>query len=197
MNMNMLKNQFGLVALAAVILIVAGLAFFGSDSQPDDIVLELGEEGAAATENEDTQAPAAAAPKPKTTAPKPATSAPAPTPAPSTSGLNGSTFRLTSYNGIVIPGGDIYTVSFKAGSGTFEDGFVSAKFCNSMSGPYNITNGMMSANMSSNRAYCGEPTNLMDLEGAFSVLMGSSRITLSGNTLTLTDNVKTMVFVRQ
>ncbi len=196
--MKTLQNQFGLIALAIVVLIAAFM-YFGSDSANDGIVVELEEETAAATQNEGAQAPAATTPKPKTTAPKPAASAPTPTPAPtpSTSGLNGSTFRLSSYNGTIITGSQSYTVSFKAGSAAFEDGFVTAKFCNTLTAPYDITNGVISANLSGNRGYCGEPKDIMDLEGAVSRLLGSSRMTLSGNSLTLTDNVTTMVFIRQ
>lgn len=192
--MKTLQNQFGLVALAIVVLIAAFM-FFGSDIRDEGIVVEL-EEETAVVENAGKQAPAATTQaKPKPTAAKPAATAPASVP--SVTGLNGSTFRLTSYNGAVIPSGQSYSVTFKAGSGTFEDGFVTAKFCNTLTAPYEITNGVISANLSGNRAYCGEPKDIMDLEGAVSRLLGSSRMTLQGNSLTLTDNVTTLVFIRQ
>ncbi len=50
--------------------------------------------------------------------------------------LNGSTFRLTSYNGIATAADSRYTLAFK-------DGNLSAKFCNGLGGAYTLNNGII------------------------------------------------------
>lgn len=194
--MNMLKNQFGPVAIAVAILLIAAYVFFGSGPASDTAVTEESAETAMEEETETPAAPAQTAPKataPKATAPTPK---PAPTPAPAQGGLNGSTFRLTSFNGAVIPSGEYYTVTFSAGNPTFEDGHITAKICNTLKAPYRLKSGVISANLAGNRAFCGEPKNIMELEAALTVLFGSSRMTTQANGFTLSDNVKTMVFTR-
>jgi|GEM_PF-3292838 len=109
--MKTLKNQFGLFALAAVILLVAAFAFFGSENTSESVVMEADAESETTT-SEGTNAPAATTPT-KASAPKPAT--PTTAPAAKPSGLNGSTFRLSSYNGVAIPSGEVYLVTFSAG----------------------------------------------------------------------------------
>lgn len=188
------NNQKGLLAIAVAILIVGAFMVFDDSDRADDV-------GVVATDTEErsesTESTASAPAKPTPPAPKPTTTT-APVPTPSTTGLNGSTFRLTSYNGAVIPGGEIYTVSFRAGNAAFEDGFITAKFCNTKTAPYRITKGVISGDITGLNAYCPEPKGVMDLEGAFGVLIdGGAKLTLQGNSLTLTDNIKTMVFVRQ
>jgi hypothetical protein len=188
----LLKNQKGLIAIAAAILIVGAFMVFGKTDRAN-------ESGTALTDTEEkqesTEGSASQQVQPKSSDPKPMTST---TPVPSTPGLNGYTFRLTAYNGIVIPNGDIYTVTFKAGNPTFEDGFITAKFCNTLTGSYRIKNGVINGGISGTRMTCTEPKDVMNLEGAFGVLIdGGSKLTLEGNALTLSDNVKTMVFVRQ
>ncbi len=194
---NVLKNQKGLLAIAAAILIVGAFMVFGKTDRTGESVVVATDtnETTESTETaENTESTATPPVKPKPAAPQPTTVAPAP----STPGLNGSTFRLTSYNGVIIPGGDIYTVTFKAGNATFEDGIVTAKFCNTLTAPYRIKNGVISGDIAGTKMYCAEPKDAMDLEGAFDTLIDSgSKLTLQGNSLTLTDNIKTMVFVRQ
>lgn len=194
----LLKNQKGLLAIAAAILIVGAFMVFGKTDRASESVVvatDTNETTESTETEENTESTATPPAKPKPAAPQPTTTV---APAPSTSGLNGSTFRLTSYNGVIIPGGDIYTVTFKAGNATFEDGIVTAKFCNTLTAPYRIKNGVISGDIAGTKMYCAEPKDAMDLEGAFDTLIDSgSKLTLQGNSLTLTDNIKTMVFVRQ
>ncbi|HEY0907812.1 MAG TPA: META domain-containing protein [Candidatus Paceibacterota bacterium] len=102
--------------------------------------------------------------------------------------LNGSTFRLASYNGTAIPTSEKYTV-------TFESGKVSAKFCNGMGGEYTLKNGNIKANLIGTLMYCAEPANVMAYESAFGSIMANGTLAQSGSTLTLTGaDGKQMVF---
>jgi heat shock protein HslJ len=109
---------------------------------------------------------------------------------PSNISLSGSIFRLTSYNGVSIPLEAKYTVYF-------ENGSLSAKFCNSLSGEYVLDGTSIKvANLISTKMYCSTPSNLMEIESAFgSMLNFGAKLVQNGNTLTLSDpKGVTMVF---
>jgi uncharacterized lipoprotein YbaY len=102
--------------------------------------------------------------------------------------LEGSTFRLASFNGKEIEQGRNYLLSF-------EDGSMSAKFCNNMGGNYNIQNGVLNATAFSTLMYCSEPADLMEMESAFSSMLNSgANFSLSNHVLTLTGEGTEMVF---
>ncbi len=102
--------------------------------------------------------------------------------------LEGTTFRLASFNGKEIPQGENYTLSFEGGS-------VSAKFCNNMGGDYALENGIFSGLIISTLMYCATPEGLMDMESAFSkIVMDGANLSLSGSTLTLAGGDTEMVF---
>lgn len=177
------QSWWFIVAVAAVALLL-GLAgvFMGNGEMPED-------EASAKESTEKTDTPKAAA--------KPATKKPAPVVTPSAPRLNGSSFRLASHNGYVIPESADYELSFEAGS-AFEDGIIRAKFCNNVNGPYEIENNVINATLAGTKMLCNEPAGIMEAEGQFGALLeGGAKATLQGNALTLTDGVTTMVFIKQ
>lgn len=102
-----------------------------------------------------------------------------PTPTGPAVNLNGSTFRLTSFNGEEIPADQKYLL-------TLESGSIQAKFCNSMSGAYTIANDVITAKLMSTKMFCHEPSNLMDIENTFGrILNDGASMSLQGSTLVL------------
>jgi len=100
--------------------------------------------------------------------------------------LSGKNFTLVSYNGSAVEGN--YTLSF-------EEGSAHARFCNTMNGPYTLSNGTISGTLASTLMYCSSPENIMEIESAFGSLLGSgASLTMSGNSLTLSGNGITLVF---
>lgn len=177
------RNQQGLLVLGAVVIIIAVFAF--ANKKDDMHVTDVG------VSSTDRQAESAAKPSPtQQKAPAIIT--------PSVTGLNGSTFRLSAYNGHILPDATNYLVSFEIGSPPFNDGVIRAKFCNTLTAQYRLKGRVLQGGVTGTKMYCAEPKDVMDLEGAFGVLVGSSaQVTLQGDALTLSDGVKTMVFIRQ
>lgn len=101
-------------------------------------------------------------------------------PAIPTVALVGTTFRLSSYNGTEIPRGTNYTLTLEADR-------LSARFCNSMSGAYTLSNGILHApQMVSTLMACTGPTDPMALEHAFGEMVAKgAALVLLGTTLTL------------
>ncbi len=111
---------------------------------------------------------------------------PDPVPKADINNLSGSTFRLESYNGASVPTDNLLT---------FMDGRISAKFCNSMGGEYDLRDGVLTANLVSTQMYCQSPDDLMNIESAFGkMLYTGASFKLSGNKLTLSDKEATLVF---
>ncbi|MDB5255280.1 MAG: hypothetical protein JWL92_656 [Candidatus Nomurabacteria bacterium] len=94
--------------------------------------------------------------------------------------LNGSTFRLISYNGAATAADSKYTLAFNNGN-------LSAKFCNGLGGSYTLSNGTIKASqMIGTLMYCSD-SNLMNMESTFSsVLSAGAKLEQQGSTLTLT-----------
>lgn len=94
--------------------------------------------------------------------------------------LLGTTFRLASHNDKEIPRGTNYTL-------TFDEGRLSAKFCNTMTGAYTIEHEVIRApQMIATLMACTGPSNPMGLENAFGKLMtDGAAFMLVGSTLTL------------
>ena len=121
--------------------------------------------------------------------------APTPSPTPNTPSLftlDGSTFRLVSYNGSALPSDSKYTISFDSKSLV-----MSAKFCNSMSGSFLLDRNFIKVNnLASTLMYCATPTNLMEIESSFASMLGTgATIYRNGNQLIISHATKgVMVF---
>lgn len=115
--------------------------------------------------------------------------APAPVPPNPAAVLDGKSFRLTSFNGVIVSEDANYTLSF-------EDGRIGAKFCNSMGGEYTLSNGFIRASeMVSTLMYCSSPENLMGLETFFNSLLNrGAAYSFVGPNLVLADDKNTMTF---
>lgn len=93
--------------------------------------------------------------------------------------INGSTFRLSSFNNKPVPQGQNYTLSF-------EGNMLSAKFCNSMIGDFLVSEGVIRASLASTKMFCGEPAGLMDMESAFGMVLATGgSFYVEGSTLTI------------
>lgn len=102
--------------------------------------------------------------------------------------LNGSTFKLVSLNEENIPNDAKLTVSFT-------DKTIQAKFCNNMTGAYDISNGTIKAMMASTLMLCQSPEYLMKSEDTFSKMMSAgAKIEQNGHILKLSDSSNTMTF---
>jgi heat shock protein HslJ len=105
--------------------------------------------------------------------------------------LEGRTYRLVSYNSIASPGSAAYTLSF-------DDGRVSAKFCNGVGGEYTLKGAALSApQLISTMMYCESPKGLMDAEQLFGRMLAEGvTVRSEGAALTLSSASGTMVFAR-
>lgn len=98
--------------------------------------------------------------------------------------VDGKSFRLASVDGEVVEGE--YPLSF-------DDGHVSAKFCNSMAGGYTLLNTRVQGTLASTLMFCTGPS--MEYEQLFGSLMNDgAQVAYVGNTLTLTGVEGTMTF---
>jgi len=95
--------------------------------------------------------------------------------------LDGKKFVLSAFNGIEIPSQQKYSLSF-------ENGSLSARFCNGLGGAYTVIDGIIeSKQMVGTLMYCEQPSNIMELEQTFGTVMsGGAQVQLVGNTLTIT-----------
>lgn len=93
-------------------------------------------------------------------------------------GLDGTTFHLTSYNGTVLP--QKYILSFK-------DSALKTRFCNAMDGIYvfDRINSLIQADLISTDMACSEPANIMEMEAMFgSILSSGALLSFGSNTIT-------------
>ncbi len=106
------------------------------------------------------------------------------------SAFDNTQYRLSLYNGMQIPEGTDYLV-------TFVDGRVSSTFCNGVGGMFTATDTTItSSQMISTMMYCSEPEYLMNLENSFSTLFGEegANYLLEGELLTLSKGDTIMLF---
>jgi heat shock protein HslJ len=103
--------------------------------------------------------------------------------------LKGSIYRLKSYNGTPVPSDARYTLSF-------EENSLSAKFCNSINGPFVLDGGKITANnLISTKMFCTTPAGVMDLETQFgSILNFGANIYQSGNDIVISSKDSVFVF---
>ncbi|OHA88899.1 MAG: hypothetical protein A3C70_02030 [Candidatus Zambryskibacteria bacterium RIFCSPHIGHO2_02_FULL_43_14] len=193
--------------ITAIVVVILGLIFLNRDEtrENDDQLISISTSTPTNTQNINKSGDVGSAQKSvssqsNTKISKPvetSTPTPTPTPAPepvpsipSASNLNGSIFRMTSYNGNAIPLDSRYILSF-------EEGALSAKFCNSMSGNFVLDGNLLKvSNLASTMMYCATPSNLMEIESAFvSMLNFGAIIYQSGNQIILSYSKGTvMVF---
>ncbi|HVZ11271.1 MAG TPA: META domain-containing protein [Candidatus Paceibacterota bacterium] len=94
--------------------------------------------------------------------------------------LEGKTFHLAMYKGASVADGSNYTLSF-------QDGKLSAKFCNNMSGNYTLANSSLQGKLASTLKYCQTPAGLMDIENVFGAGIDKGlNVSYQGDTLKLT-----------
>jgi heat shock protein HslJ len=103
--------------------------------------------------------------------------------------LEGKSFRLVSFNGVVVSQDADYILSF-------ENGRLGAKFCNSMGGQYTVSRSFITVpQMTSTLMHCSSPNNLMGLENLFSSLLNKgAAFSFVGPNLVLADDKNTMTF---
>jgi heat shock protein HslJ len=100
------------------------------------------------------------------------------TPTMSDVNLNGSTFRLVSFNKSDVLGKYLLT---------FTDSNISVRFCNQMSGIYTLSGENITGSLMSTRMYCESPAEVMQLETAFGqALLEGAKFQQSGSDLYIT-----------
>jgi len=195
----MKTNNIYISVTVAVAVIILGFVLFSNREKTDEandetaLVATSTPTDTQSTNNTKNTSPARTpAPSSNTTNVSKPVETPAQEPVPSIpslSDLNGSIFRLTSYNGNVIPSESRYILSF-------EEGSLSAKFCNNLSGNFVLDGSLIKAsNLNSTKMYCASPANLMEIETEFaSILNSGSTLQQSGNTIILS-HLKGVVMV--
>ncbi len=183
------------IVVAIIVVIILGLIFFYKDGTKNEIITESTSTPANTVtkqtkDSDSTQKTTAVQSNVNTTK-----SAPVQSPVeksipsiPTASDLNGSIFKMTSYKGNPVPLDSKYLLSF-------ENGSLNAKFCNSMSGNFVLDGSLIKAsNLLSTMMYCSMPSNLMEIESAFtSMLNFGAQIYQTGNTLLLSNSTGTVI----
>lgn len=102
--------------------------------------------------------------------------------------LDGSTFRMTSYNGKAVSEDSKYTINF-------EDWTLNAKFCNSLSSQFLLDgNSIKAQNLVGTKSFCAFPENLMEIEQSFiSILNTGAQIYKTGDTIVLSHPAGTVM----
>lgn len=190
------------VSIGAIVLVVLlGIVFWGQNKGGEEALNNENTENVGNVENKDVKpGTQTTTSRPKTTTTgkttnttNTGTQTPLPTqPAvtiPTMAQLDGAIFELKSYNGVPVDPNSRYKVSFSQDS-------LSAKFCNTLSGAYLLSDGVIKAgNLVGTKMYCGTPTNLMDIETSFtSMLNFGGKISYSDNILILSDTKTIMMF---
>mgnify|MGYP003393300815 CR=1 FL=1 len=186
-----MKTNHIYIAAGAVVFVFVGFLLWSGDEIKDieDVVsIDITTPTNTQNTNANPKPPSsnATSPKPPSqppyqTPPTGSPGSPQATPTiPTASNLNGKIFKLVSYNGSTISAGGTYTLAF-------DNGRLSAKFCNSMSGNFVLDGGLLKApNLASTLMYCGTPSNLMDIETLFGSMLGyGALIYQSGNQIVL------------
>jgi|SRR3989344_1144862 len=187
------------IIVVAIVVIILGFVLWNKDEtrEVDDQIIGASTSTPTDTQNTNRSSGTGGAQKPAPSLSNTNTSKPIETPTqepvpsiPSVSDLYGSIFRMTSYNGNAIPTDSKYALSF-------ENGSLSAKFCNSISGNFVLDGNLIKANnLISTKMYCATPSNLMEIESAFvSMLNFGATIYQSGNKIIMSHSKGTvMVF---
>lgn len=109
----------------------------------------------------------------------------------STSDLSGKVFRAAYFNGAEIPSEATYTLSFDSGT-------MVAQICNMLSGNFNITGNVVAGTLITTEKLCTSPAGIMQVEDAFKTMMSAgANLDFSNDTLTLSGNGQSIVFIQQ
>jgi heat shock protein HslJ len=103
--------------------------------------------------------------------------------------FDGTTFRYTSFDAMVIPSTENYLLTFSAGK-------LSTVICNSISGSYSAKNGIITSNLISTLRACVSPHDVMPAEQIFSKVLSDKTpmYVFDGQKLSITGSGHTIVF---
>jgi len=182
-----MKKNFAYIGIGAVILLALILIY----SNKNEVGTESLENSSGTTSNK----PVNSSPTSSGKAPSTGTSKPQDLPKqpvstiPNVNNLNGTIFKLTSYNGKPVESSTNFTVSFTKEA-------INAKFCNQMSGNYVLDNGIMKAtNLLGTKMYCGTPANAMDIESSLASMLNSgARVSYTDSILIISNSENIMMF---
>jgi len=105
--------------------------------------------------------------------------------------LSGKVFRAAYFNGAEVPSDANYTLSFNSGT-------IVAQICNMISGNFTINGGFISGSLITTEKLCTSPSGIMQVEDAFNSMMESgANLDFSNDTLTLSGNGQSIVFIQQ
>jgi heat shock protein HslJ len=105
--------------------------------------------------------------------------------------LDGKSFRIAQFDNTVIPAEETYTVAFN-------DGKMTAKICNTISGPYTETTGTLTAKLMKTTMGCSSPADINATEQIFgNVFTQVVSYTLSSGTLSLSGDGHSVILVQQ
>lgn len=174
-----MNKKYIYIALAAVLVIVIALLFTNSNKDQNNITEENTPNSA--TPSNDSTNSVSVKPKPQNNVvlPKFIT----------TSSLEGSVYRLKSYNGVAVPQDSKYSLSF-------EKETLSAKFCNNMSGFFILDGGKITAsNLASTKMFCTSPEGVMEMETKFgSIVNLGANIYQNGNDIVISSKDAAFIF---
>ena len=194
-----MKTDYIYIIVVAVVVIILGFVLWDRNKtqEVDDQIVGTSTSTPTDTQNVSRSDGIGGAKKPTPSPSNATASKPIETPTqdpvpsiPSVSDLYGSIFRMTSYNGTAVSTDSKYSLSF-------ENGSLTARFCNSISGDFVLDGNLIKANnLISTKMYCATPSNLMEIESAFvSMLNFGAVIYQSGNKIILSHSQGTiMVF---
>lgn len=174
-----MNKKYIYIALAIVVIAVVALSFNKQTNVQDNIGEKVSTNSPTPTNTNNNTVSTKPKPESNVDLPKFITVA----------SLEGSIYRLKSYNGTAVPSDAKYTLSF-------DDSSLSAKFCNSMSGLFVLDGGKITAsNLVSTKMFCTTPTGIMDMETQFgSSLNFGANIYQSGNDIVISSKNNVFVF---
>ncbi|HQK63596.1 MAG TPA: YbaY family lipoprotein [Candidatus Staskawiczbacteria bacterium] len=109
----------------------------------------------------------------------------------SASDLSGKVFRAAYFNGSEVPSDANYTISFDSGT-------MVAQICNMLSGNFNVTGNVIAGTLITTEKFCTSPAGIMQVEDAFKTMMSAgASLDFSSDTLTLSGNGQSIVFIQQ
>ena len=197
--MNYIKENQRNLIIGLIIVVVFGLLLWsqGGDTEISDNNVDTSTSTTTSTSDSNQSGGAGSTYKPAPTTgksivpmpPVPTSQTPVPS-IPSAASLEGIIFRMASYNGVALPADAKYTL-------TLEKGRLSAKFCNSMSGNFTLDGSLLRVNnLMSTQMYCSVPSNLMEIESAFTSMLNFGAIVYrSDDNIIISSSSKSTVMV--
>ena len=109
----------------------------------------------------------------------------------SASDLSTKVFRAAYFNGAEIPSEANYTLSFNSDT-------LVAQICNTLSGNFKITSNVVAGSLITTEKLCTSPSGVMQVEDAFKTMINAgANLDFSNDTLTLSGNGQSIVFIQQ